>query len=179
MLQTPKFNLRQRKWLALRREPETKLDTHDIALPLPQAAGQPQRVLCAILLIPTEVGSEATRARLERLYHLNGGRDVAVVFLLKHEDGQESPTATLMRLQQDLIGSFEMPAVPVDSVQAVPTTLFALRRQLINVLTDVTSGFHDMLDKMSNPTGRAQLADYLDMDTEKVISFWSEEYLAE
>ncbi|KAK7755239.1 hypothetical protein SLS62_002744 [Diatrype stigma] len=90
---------------ALSGQSEVKLNTHDVALtlPLPPTAAAPlPRVLRAIFLAPKDVGTEATRARLERLYHLNGGKDVVVVFLLEHEAGQEqSPVAALMMLQQE------------------------------------------------------------------------------
>lgn len=102
--------------------PERQLDTHDVALPLPllpsapmpassntaaapataaTVAPPPPRALRVVFLVPEDVGSEATRARLERLYYLDGGRDAAVVLLLKkcEEDGGEGPMAAFMRLQ--------------------------------------------------------------------------------
>ncbi len=99
--------------LALSTQTEAQLDTHDVALPLlpyvvpsaapstaPFATPSP-RVLRAIFVGPEDVGSEATRARLERLYRFNGGNDVLVVFLLKRENERESPMASFMRLQQE------------------------------------------------------------------------------
>lgn len=101
----PVLPLSIRRASALIGQSEVKLNTHDVALTLPlspTAAAPLPRVLRAIFLTPKDVGTEATRARLERLYHLNGGKDVVVVFLLGHEDRQEqSPVAALMMLQQE------------------------------------------------------------------------------
>lgn len=102
-----------------------------------------------------------------------------------------------------------MPVIPVDSIKGVPTALLAFHRRLststsypkpgnparsllpycserhalsehvVNVLTDVTSGFRDMLDKMSNPTERAALEEYLDAEATTAISFWITEYLVD
>ena len=63
--------------------------------PPPRAAA-----LRAVFLAAEDLGSEATRARLERLYHLDGGRDAAVVFLLKRgSDSGEDPMTAFARLQ--------------------------------------------------------------------------------
>ncbi|KAI5927776.1 hypothetical protein F4810DRAFT_706519 [Camillea tinctor] len=188
---------------------ESKLDTHDVAMPLPTPDASSPRVLRTILVSPHDVGSDATRARIERLYHLNGGRDVAVVFLLKQYAGYESPMAMLMKLQIELVVDREMPIVPVDSVATVPTTLMTLHRQLgsssrtpnatnpirdllpfctdtqplsehaVNVLTDTTSNLRDMLEKASHPTLQVKMSDYLGSEARKMVSFWKEEYLVE
>lgn len=82
---------------------ETELDTHDVALPLPlppSVAVTLPGVLRVVFLAPSDVGEDTTRTRLEQLYHLNGGKHVAIVFLLKHGNGRENPMAALMRLQQ-------------------------------------------------------------------------------
>ncbi|KAI2614636.1 uncharacterized protein GGS25DRAFT_472525 [Hypoxylon fragiforme] len=187
---------------------ETNLDTHDVALPLPSPGGKRQRVLRVILLSPSNVGTDECRGRTERLYHLNGGEDVAVVFLLKQEKDQTSPVVAMMTLQLDL-GNFVMPIVPINSPEAVPSTLMALHRQLstsggsrrvanpaqtlipycsdrpplsehaVNVLTDITSNIRDLLDMMSTPTGREKAIEFLGNDSENAMSFWTKEYLIE
>lgn len=111
-----------------------------------------------------------------------------------------------------LMGSFEMPVLPVDSVKAVPATLMAFHRQLgtsssstepanpardllpycsasskervlsehtVWLLTDLTSGFHDIVNKISTSAGRAILDEYLGPEAEKVLSFWSRDYTVE
>ncbi|KAI1630564.1 hypothetical protein F4809DRAFT_274929 [Biscogniauxia mediterranea] len=180
---------------------ETRLDTHDVAMPLPTPDASSRRVLRAILVSPHDAGSEATRARIERLYHLNGGRDVAVIFLLKQCEGLESPMAMLMNLQIELVVDREMPILPVDSVATVPTTLMTFHRQLgssgrtpnatnpvrtllpfcsdtqplsehaVNVLTDITSNLRDLLEKASDPTSQAKISDYFDSEAHKIVSF--------
>ncbi|KAH9909402.1 hypothetical protein F4778DRAFT_229441 [Xylariomycetidae sp. FL2044] len=114
---------------------EMKLDTHDMALPLPGGlggGGSSRRMLRVVLLSPHEVGSVECRGRIQRLYHLDGGRDVAIVLLLKQvADRAESPTAALMRLQLELVGGgSEMPIIPAHSVQDLPASLIAFHRQI-------------------------------------------------
>ncbi|KAI1779903.1 hypothetical protein F4818DRAFT_157969 [Hypoxylon cercidicola] len=180
---------------------EAKLDTHDVAIPLPSIGGQSQRVLRAILLSPSDVGKDECRGRIQRLSRLSGGQDVAIVFLLKQEQGQMSATAALMTLQLDLVGEFEMPVIPVNSVQAVPTNLMAFHRQIstgsgspktanpaqsllpycsdrpplpehaVNVLTDITSNIRDLLDTASTPAGQIKMAEFLGDSSQSAISF--------
>ncbi|KAI0125895.1 hypothetical protein BJ170DRAFT_685140 [Xylariales sp. AK1849] len=110
---------------------ETSLETHDITIPLPAAAGlSPHSVFRAILLSPTSIGLDDTSRRIERLFNLNGGQYVAIVLLMVRH-GQENSTAVLMRLQLELVGGgVEMPIIPVPSVEAVPMSLLAFHHQL-------------------------------------------------
>ncbi|KAI0141058.1 hypothetical protein F4776DRAFT_545335 [Hypoxylon sp. NC0597] len=187
---------------------ETKLDTHHAALPIPDPRGQSQRVLRVIFLSPLDVGTDGCRAQIQRLSHLNGGQDIAIVFLLKQESEHASPMMGLMTLQLDL-GEFEMPIIPVNSVSDVPTNLMAFHRQIstsdrprrmenpartllpycsdkpplpehaVNVLTDITTGMRDLLDMISTPAGQTRVLEYLGNDSESAVSFWAKEYLVE
>ncbi|KAI1382103.1 hypothetical protein F4677DRAFT_439904 [Hypoxylon crocopeplum] len=188
---------------------EAKLDTHDVALPLLGSAGQSRRVLRAIFISPSDVGTDDCRGRIQRLSHLNGGRDIAIVFLLKQANDQISPMAAFMTFQLDLVGEFEMPVIPVSSVEAVPTSLMAFHHQIstnsgprmmsnpaqtllpycsdrpplpehaVNVLTDITSSVRDLLDTTLTPAGQTKITAYLGNDSSSAISFWEEEYLVE
>ncbi|KAI1804089.1 hypothetical protein F4811DRAFT_553266 [Daldinia bambusicola] len=110
---------------------EAKLDTHDVAIPIPNPGGTPHRVLRAILLLPSDVGNEGSRNRIRRLSSLNGGQDVVLVFLLEQGHGQASPMAAFMTLQLDLINDeLEIPIIPANSVQDVLTNLMAFHRQI-------------------------------------------------
>jgi hypothetical protein len=110
---------------------------------------------------------------------------------------------------ESLVGGFEMPVLPVNSICTIESHLVAFHRQLstnggaqkipnptqnvlpycssthrlsehaVNVLTDLTSTFRDMLDMIANPTGRAKIEKYLDQEADAAITFWQEEYLAE
>ncbi|KAI2640435.1 hypothetical protein GGS26DRAFT_586437 [Hypomontagnella submonticulosa] len=188
---------------------EAKLDTHDVALPLPESRTKPQRVLRAILLSPSDVGTDESRRRIQRLSHLNGGQDVVIVFLLKQGQDQGSSTAALMTLQLDLSEEFRMPIIPVHSVQAVSTNLMSFQRQIctnngprrianpaqallpfcsdrqllsehaVNVLTDITTDVRDLLEMASTQSGQTRMVEYLGSDSERAISFWAEEYLVD
>lgn len=106
-----------------------------------------------LLLSASDVRSPAAGwARIERLYHLDGGRHVGIVFLL-HETGPKddgidaymelqarwvqyetvTPTAKLCSdfIIRLIASSFEMPILPLLSVDSLETTLFSYQRQLL------------------------------------------------
>ncbi|KAK8042319.1 hypothetical protein PG993_006842 [Apiospora rasikravindrae] len=182
------------------------LQSHDVAMPLPPKDGRSKSVLRAILLCPQEIGSDATHQRIERLYHLDGGQHVVIVFMMK-ESRSGSAAASLMRLQLDLMNGLEMPIIPVSSIDAVPATLLAFHRQLAtagggkktlpasrsllphcsgaenlsehsaNVLSDVTTGMKDLSEKATSEQGKQELIRYLgEAEAERAISFWNDEF---
>ncbi|KAI0428824.1 hypothetical protein F5Y09DRAFT_277690 [Xylaria sp. FL1042] len=184
---------------------ETQLDTHDIAIPL-----NTQRVFRAIFVSPRDVVSASCSNRIERLYNLNAGQDSAIIFLLRHEDQQQSAVHALMTLQLQIVGRWELPVIPVDSVAAVPASLVAIQSQLpsraanrkppspasqllpfcsdgvplaehtVNILTDTTSGFRDLLNKLSsNAMFESEIAQLLGDDADKLRNFWAEDYLVD
>ncbi|KAI1385061.1 uncharacterized protein F4822DRAFT_382082 [Hypoxylon trugodes] len=188
---------------------ERKLDHHDMALPLRSPGGQPRRVLRVILLSPSDIGTDDCKDRIQRLYHLSGGQDIAIVFLLKQAKGQANPMTAFMMLQLSLVGEFEMPIIPVSSIQAVQPNLMAFYHQIssgsraprttnpaqsllpycsdrpplsehaVNVLTDITSSMGTLLDTVSTPAGQTEIATFLENDSESIVSFWAKEYLVE
>ncbi|KAI1430002.1 hypothetical protein F5Y12DRAFT_709548 [Xylaria sp. FL1777] len=184
---------------------KTQLDTHDVAVPL--AA---QRVFRAIFISPCDVASATCSARIERLYNLNAGQDSGIIFLLKHEDEQQSAMHALMTLQTKFIGRWEMPIIPVDSVAAVPASLVTIQSQLsspaanrkppsaashllpfcsdsvpltehtVNILTDTTCGFKDLLDKLSSDAVfESTIAPLLGCDADKLRNFWADDYFVD
>ena len=80
---------------------ELHLETHDLALPLPQRYSQNQQEWFRLLLFsPSDTHPESNyMARIERLYHLTGGSRIGIVFLLRDSGSQEDGTRTLMTLQ--------------------------------------------------------------------------------
>ncbi|KAI0898248.1 hypothetical protein F4806DRAFT_352102 [Annulohypoxylon nitens] len=185
---------------------EAQLDTHDAALPIP---GQPHRALRAIFLSPLDVGTDDCQNRIQRLFHLNGGQDVVIVFLLKQGGGKVNPMEAFMTLQLNL-GEFEMPIIPAHSIEDVPNSLMAFHRQIsttrggsrgtanqsrlllpycsdksrlsehaVNILTDITSNFRDLLNLVSTSDGQTKLIDLLDGDSRSAIAFWEEEYVVD
>ncbi len=65
---------------------EKTLGTHDIAIPLPQRGDQGSRVWMLLLSALDMQSSADGLARIERLYHLNGGHHVALVFLVDNNN---------------------------------------------------------------------------------------------
>lgn len=61
---------------------ESKLDTHDVNLPLPSPSAPGTRYLRFLLLSPADQDPIARRLRIERLENQSGGRDAAIIWLL-------------------------------------------------------------------------------------------------
>ncbi|KAI0515256.1 hypothetical protein F5B22DRAFT_656183 [Xylaria bambusicola] len=179
---------------------ETQLETYDVAIPLTS-----QRVFRAIFISSQDAASPDSLARTERLYNLNAGQLSGIIFLLKHDDEQQSAVHALMTLQTQLIsGGWVLPIYPVDSVAAVPAILVTICSQLcspavnrepassasyllpfcsdnvlltghtVNILTDTTSDFENLLNKLStNTVLEPDIALLLGDDADKLRSFWA------
>ena len=80
---------------------EQSLETHDLALPLPQRHSQNQQEWFRLLLLsPSDMEPALSHmARIERLYHQTGGLQVGIVFLLRDHRSQEDGTKHFMALQ--------------------------------------------------------------------------------
>lgn len=80
---------------------EKLLQTHDLAVPLPKAHEQYQQGFFLLLLFSTtDVQSPASAmARIERLYHQEGGQHVGIIFLLQGEGSNINGTVSFMSLQ--------------------------------------------------------------------------------
>ncbi|KAI1333385.1 hypothetical protein F5Y16DRAFT_393779 [Xylariaceae sp. FL0255] len=158
---------------------ECNLGSHDLAIPL-QVSGNICTSFRAICMSPANVGSSESTRRIEHLYNLNGNQYVGIIFLLQSDETQQSPTAALMALQLILVGKWEMPIIPVESVTAMPEKLLILYRQLVsptayyrvtspessllpfctakhqltertvNILSDTAAGFKDLLNQVSS-----------------------------
>ncbi|KAI0877627.1 hypothetical protein GGS24DRAFT_447030 [Hypoxylon argillaceum] len=184
---------------------ETRLETHDVAIPLTA-----HRIFRAIFISPQDVASARSLSRIERLYNLTGGQDSGIIFLLKHGDDGQSAVPILMALQLQLVGNWELPVIPVEFVTAVPASLLALQRQLVspdsspevsspasnllpfcsnkerlaehsvNILTDVTSRFKDLISKLSSDRlFQSEISQLLDEDAHKLRGFWREDCLVD
>ncbi|KAK9425074.1 hypothetical protein SUNI508_03214 [Seiridium unicorne] len=187
---------------------EAQLETHDVAMPLP-LPGQPSHLAFrAICLSSQDIGSLETRKRIERLYNVNGGQYIAVVFLMKQHN-EESGPAMMMKLQKELLGGWEMPIIPILETGTFPSTIKAFHHQLmtsaapdkppdpvrsllphcsdignlpehtVNVLSDITKDFKEVISNATTPEGQRHLRDYLGNDAERLIKFWQAEYLVE
>ena len=131
---------------------EQSLETHDLALPLPQRHSQNQQEWFRLLLIsPSDMEPALSHmARIERLYHQTGGLHVGIVFLLRDHSSQGDGTNHFMALQlrcapfvqrswanncnvtwTSLLTTFEMPIVPISSVSALQQSVSSFQRQLV------------------------------------------------
>lgn len=85
----------------LRPATEKKLETHDVAIPMP-AVGTIDGggvFLRFILLSALDLKQPETLQRIERLFYLDGGRRCAIVFLLLSADETEDGLSALGKLQ--------------------------------------------------------------------------------
>ncbi|GKT41866.1 uncharacterized protein ColSpa_02047 [Colletotrichum spaethianum] len=129
---------------------ESRLNTHDIALPLPQQQG---RFFRLVLLSPKDVGTAVTEQRLERLFNLNGGRDAAVIFLLGPQGQEGNPMVVFMNLQINILNKLELPLIPLSSISALPSTLANLRTSLATtqpVASPAQTTFFSLLQHMAS-----------------------------
>jgi hypothetical protein len=98
-----------------------------------------------------------------------------------------------------------MPIIQVASVEAAPVAIVGFYKQLVasemsriqaeptrsllpycshaqritehaaNVLSDITTGFKDLVGKVATPEGKQELEEYLGQDTSGIIRFWQED----
>ncbi|KAH8905503.1 hypothetical protein BR93DRAFT_802212 [Coniochaeta sp. PMI_546] len=112
---------------------EKKLETHDVALPMP-AIGTIDSggvFLRLMLLSALDLKQPDTQQRIERLFYLEGGRRCAIVFLLS-PDGNENGLLALGRLQIEIMEKFlTIPILPLMSLDDLPAMLEAFHGELI------------------------------------------------
>ncbi|EHK16586.1 uncharacterized protein TRIVIDRAFT_121142, partial [Trichoderma virens Gv29-8] len=84
-----------------------------------------------LLLSSEEAKTAAARARIERLFMLDGGRNVAVMLLLE----QSGRVDSLVDLQMSIVthGMASVPIIPMSSAAELVGRLDALRRQCVQV----------------------------------------------
>ncbi|WYZ34508.1 hypothetical protein EsH8_I_000784 [Colletotrichum jinshuiense] len=76
------------------------------------------------------MGAPAKEQRLDRLYHLDGGRDAAIIFLLDGRGQDADPTGAFVKLQIEILNKLDLPLIPLSSVSDLPNTLNALQTSL-------------------------------------------------
>ncbi|KAM0164468.1 hypothetical protein ACHAPG_000666 [Botrytis cinerea] len=78
---------------------ETTLNTHDVSLPMQSKTGE-QELFRVLLLSSSDMQPMANlSARIERLYHQTGGRNVGIIFLLREKGGNDNGLKDFMNLQ--------------------------------------------------------------------------------
>ncbi|ROW11304.1 hypothetical protein VMCG_01027 [Cytospora schulzeri] len=108
---------------------ESKLDTHDVNLPLPSPRDAPgTQYLRFILLSSADHDVMAIYQRIERLENLSGGCDAAVVWLLG--EGGDGASA-FMQFQLNLMDKFEIPLIPLQAIENLPSTLQIFHRMFL------------------------------------------------
>jgi hypothetical protein len=80
---------------------EKFLETHDLTLTLPKyQQEEKQQFFRLLLLSASDISDPATALpRVERLYHLAGGRHVGIIFLLQEKTSGNNGTFGYMNLQ--------------------------------------------------------------------------------
>ncbi|KAG8165285.1 hypothetical protein KVR01_005560 [Diaporthe batatas] len=170
---------------------ESKLDTHDVNLPLPSPDAPGTRYLRFLLLSPADQDPRARHLRIERLENQSGGGDAAIIWLV----GEGSDESPYLQLLNEIVDIFEVPLLRLRSVEDLPETLHKfhqsflksnsnqhtstqpmkavqtllpytglsppLRQHTANLLTDLTMGFANLANMAVTETGQSELVGYL------------------
>ncbi|TGO41352.1 hypothetical protein BHYA_0023g00620 [Botrytis hyacinthi] len=109
---------------------EATLNTHDLSLPLQSKTGK-QEFFRVLLLSSIDMQTIVDlSARVERLYHQTGGRNVGIIFLLREEGSNDNGLKEFMGLQISLMPTFKMPILPLTSVPQILSIVQPFQRQL-------------------------------------------------
>ncbi|KAG6363206.1 hypothetical protein INS49_008302 [Diaporthe citri] len=106
---------------------ESKLDTHDVNLPLPSPGAPGTRYLRFLLLSPADQDPTARRQRIERLENQSGGNEAAIIWLVE-EGGDQS---SFLQFQIELVDRFDIPLLPLRNIESLPDTLHRFHRSLL------------------------------------------------
>jgi hypothetical protein len=91
--------------------------------------------------------------------------------------------ATLLSLQQQLVTGAANQEVLGPASGLLPFCTGdrqPLAEHTVNILTDLTSGFKDLIDKLSSTdVSNSKVAQFLGGDTDKLKMFWKGEYLVD
>lgn len=88
---------------------ETALNTHDIAIPLPRTDGEGNYVRMLLLTVSDIKSPDKGWKRIERLYHLHGGHNVAIVLLIAGESTKEEGVHSYMDLEARYVRIWRIP----------------------------------------------------------------------
>ncbi|KPA42893.1 hypothetical protein FLAG1_04235 [Fusarium langsethiae] len=168
---------------------ETTLVACDITFPI-TASNTTAADFKVILSSLSELQSQEGKARVERLFLMEGGERVAVILLL---DGEDSMLGFSNVQAGWLCWDYAMPIIPITTVETLPGCLKSLQqdyskerssldadtsitsrdlvrwcvygkplsRDQVNILTEITSGFGDLAGRSSLPNGQVAIREYL------------------
>ncbi|KAM3077691.1 hypothetical protein ACMFMG_007015 [Clarireedia jacksonii] len=111
---------------------EKNLETHDIAIPVPRVKQNHQEYFRFLLLSSSDLDTPAAvMGRVERLYHQTGGRDIGIIFLLQ-TNGRSNDTTAFLKLQVSLLDNFQMPLLPLYSIEKLLPTIHMFHKRLLS-----------------------------------------------
>lgn len=110
---------------------ESNLESHDLGIPVPLPSDK-HHMFNIFLLSGHDMQPPMNAvARVERLYHKTGGRDLGVIFLLQENPPHGNGTTAFMELQMKLC-NFDIPVMPLTTLTNLQSTLSSFQRQLFN-----------------------------------------------
>ncbi|KAL6920106.1 hypothetical protein FSHL1_004083 [Fusarium sambucinum] len=184
---------------------ETTLEACDITFPI-TASNTTTSDFKVILSSLSELQSQEGKARVERLFLMQGGEHVAVILLL---DGEDSMLGFSNVQAEWLCWDYAMPMIPITTIKTLPGCLESLQRDYskessqpdtdanvasrdllrwcvcgkplsrnqVNILTEITSGFGDLAGRSSLPHGQAVIREYLgNEDGGRLLSFLTNDF---
>ncbi|GAB1310406.1 hypothetical protein MFIFM68171_00616 [Madurella fahalii] len=106
-----------------RRWREASLRTHDLTLSVPRTQMEGYDAFRLVLLSPDDVDNAQTIGRIQQFYHLDGGRNAAIVLLLD-QDGIQGAMQPLMKLHLQIMSNkCKLSVIPLTSLDALPIAL--------------------------------------------------------
>ncbi len=87
---------------------EQTLESHDLAIPIPQSSQHHERQFFRMVVLSHSDMQDLVNAmaRIERLYHHSGGSNTGIVFLLHEKSPNRDGTVAFMKLQARYIIPF-------------------------------------------------------------------------
>ncbi|QSZ35511.1 hypothetical protein DSL72_008381 [Monilinia vaccinii-corymbosi] len=101
---------------------------------MPRSREEEQQVFRVLLLSSSDMESSThASARIERLDHQTGGRNVGIIFLLHEKGGSENGMKEYLKLQMSLMSTSKIAILPLASVSHLLATVQSFQRQLCMV----------------------------------------------
>ncbi|ESZ99307.1 hypothetical protein SBOR_0348 [Sclerotinia borealis F-4128] len=171
---------------------EGAINTHDLSLPIPVSKEGEHGVCRMLLLSPSDMEPPANAsARIERLYHQTGGRNVGIIFLLHEKKDNDNGMKEFMKLRISLMSTFQIPILPLTSVSQLIAMVQSFQRQLCiipssskrvdaqyellpfcnvgkamtehtrNILSDISHSIPELAHTATTPDGQDRLREWL------------------
>ena len=125
-------------------------------------------------MVPKIITSYRNHKSLNEKNRLMGGREMPVLPIVRAEALSETIQAFCRQLLQTTASATQPNAVR----ELLPycSDLQRLTEHSVNVLSDITTDFRDIVTKSTAADGQQLLREFIGEDAERLIGFWHDEY---